>query len=259
LAAVVGSPGRVAADVIVSVTQVGSPTWRPADFHLFTAPSEPSSAAASTLLGILPNHTLNLQGAIAPGTPHPPPYTSEIAAGLAALGIQDRTVFRPSDLAGTPNGLWFAYMLVPNPGVTGSSPDFASGPVIPESVFPITSTVTVLRDGQPYDSGLVRSRALADLDPPFVGFTGSSHRPQFFFSDLTNADNPLRLRAADLPGQYQLLAQLRDSQGNGYNLAVGFAVADPVPDPAPVPVFAALGLPAAAGTVRRRTAPARRS
>ena len=38
-------------------------------------------------------------------------------------------------------------MLVPDPGITGSSRDFASGPVIPNSLFPIANNVDVWLDG----------------------------------------------------------------------------------------------------------------
>lgn len=255
--AVVGRPGSAPADVIVSVTQVGTPNWRPTDFHLFTAPAEPlASTGVNTVQSIIPqpSHLVTPAGVVLPGAAHPGPYTSELATGLAALGIPDRTAFLPSEMAGTPNAIWFAYTLVPNPGVTGSSPDFASGPVIPESVFPIVATGQILRDGAPYDSTGATTRALAALTPPFTGFTGSSHRSQFLFSDLATADNPLGLRVQDLAGhQYQFVVQLRDAQGNGFNLTTGFAVA--TPEPATVAVFAILGLTAAAGTLRRRMAP----
>jgi len=261
LAALVGRPGSAAADVIVSVTQVGTPNWRPTDFHLFTAPAEPlATTGVNTVQSIIPQpfHVVTPGGVVLPGAAHPGPYTSELAAGLAALRIPDRTTFLPSEMAGTPNAIWFAYTLVPNPGVTGSSPDFASGPVIPESVFPIVATAQILRDGAPYDTSGATTRALAALTPPFPGFTGSSHRSQFLFSDLATADNPLRLGVQDLAGhQYQFVVQLRDAQGNGFNLVSAFAVAPP--EPATATVFAVLGLTAAARTVRRRAVPARRA
>ena len=52
------------------------------------------SGALATVQGILPqpNHVVSPAGVILPGSAHPGPYTSELAAGLAALGIPDRTV-----------------------------------------------------------------------------------------------------------------------------------------------------------------------
>ena len=66
------------------------------------------------------------------------------AAELA--GYVSQSVFRPDQVSLNPNAIYFAFMLVPDPGITGSSRDFASGPVIPNSLFPLANNVDVWLD-----------------------------------------------------------------------------------------------------------------
>jgi hypothetical protein len=218
----------VRADAMVTITKVGNPTWNVTDIHLFTAPAEPfTPVAVNTANGILSPHFSIVNGVVVPNPPDPGPYTNELAIGLANQGISDQSVFTPQDLAGTPRGIWLTYMLVPGSGSpTGSSPDFSSGPIIPESTFPITASEIVLRNGVHFDSSFLSTKSLSTL-----GFSvnGSSHRPQLIENDLPTADNPLGLTVNQLPGHYETDVQLRDAQGNGYNLVVPFDVVAPEP------------------------------
>jgi hypothetical protein len=245
LAALAPAPAR--ADVI-TITKVGNPTWQPVDVHLFTAPAEPfGTVGFATADAILfPHFFINSSGVVVPVPPDPGPYTNELATGLARNGFSDRSVFAPQDLAGKPNGIWLTYMLVPGPGSpTGKSPDYASGPIIPEALFPIVGTEEVLRNGVHFDSGTVTTRALSTL-----GFIvdGSSHRPQLIENDLPTADNPLGLTADQLGGHYQTTMSLRDAQGNGFNIVAQF---DVVPEPSTFALLA-LGGGALAGWRRWR-------
>ena len=65
-------------------------------------------------------------------------------------------------------------MLVPAPGITGSSRDFASGPVIPNSIFPIASNVDAWLDGVLVDR-LGGADAVIPVQPRDVGKFGTSH------------------------------------------------------------------------------------
>src|SRR5262249_10604645 len=86
----------VRADVVLTITPVGNPTWQPTDFHMFTAPGEPlTPVGLGTASSILPppNHIFTTGGVIIPGTPHAGPYGQELANGLANLGISDSRHF----------------------------------------------------------------------------------------------------------------------------------------------------------------------
>ena len=211
-------------------TPVGTPVWQPTDIHLFVAPigSAPNFEGVLTSLQAVlpePNHRFHPDLFIGPGNPHNGPYTSELAGGLASSGFQEKTIFDVSDFSGT-NGIYLAMMNVPGFGLTlpalGSSPDFASGPIIPNSLFPITAIGTTFRDGSalPAFSTTLVPPLDGSLNPPF-NVNGHSHFPQFY---IDNAD----FNGVDPEGTYLYSVSLRDTAGNGWDVSVPFQV---VPEP----------------------------
>jgi hypothetical protein len=112
-------------------------------------------------------------------------------------------------------------MTVPDRGTTGSSPDFASGPIIPNSLFPIHVSGVTRRNGVIFNSGVVNSDVSpldASLDPPFY-VDGHSHFP-FFIAD--NLDfGPAGTRPQ---GDYEYRVKMTDQQGNGWKITVRFTV-----------------------------------
>jgi hypothetical protein len=222
----------------ITLTKVGSPIWKPVDFQMFTAPAAPfPDAFFDTLDALLP-----LEG---PGTttytPHPGPYDTELSTNAAAAGFVQQTVFPRSAITLDPNGVYLVQMWVPDPGVTGSSRDFASGPVIPNSLFPFTSFSEIYLDGEKVET---LQDQMVNIRAGDVGFDGASHRAPSQVVWHPWADDP---NAGPL-GDYEIRWQLRDIQGHGWNIVAGFKV---VPEPC------ALGL-AFVGilgvlSVRRRT------
>lgn len=203
----------------MALTKVGAPTWKPGDFQLFTAPASTQEEFFGVVDTLLP-----LEGPSAnPYVPHQPPYDTELSTNAAAGGYASQSVFDSSDIVLQPNAVYFAYMMLPDPGITGSSRDFASGPVIPNSLFPISRNVDVYRNAVLVDG-------LAGVDGPFnvrggdVPFDGTSHRANVTYvyhpwdDDLT----------AGVLGDYELRQQLRDVQGNGWDMVASFQV---VPEP----------------------------
>ena len=93
---------------------------------------------------------------------------------MLAGGYVSQSVFTPDAITLHPNGVYFAFMLVPDPGVTGSSRDFASGPVIPNSLFPIANNVDVWLDGVLVDRA-PGADAIIPVQPRDVGNDGTSH------------------------------------------------------------------------------------
>ena len=61
--------------------------------------------------------------------------------------LRHQSLFAPDAITLNPNGVYFMFMLVPQPGVTGDSRDFESGPVIPNSLFPLLNNLDVWLDG----------------------------------------------------------------------------------------------------------------
>ena len=221
-------PASVLAQVVS--TPVGTPAWQPTDIHLFVAPigSAPNFEGVLTSLQAVlpePNHRFHPDLFIGPGDPHNGPYTSELAGGLAISGFQEKTIFDASDFGGT-NGIYLAMMNVPGFGIVppaqGSSPDFASGPIIPNSLFPITVIGTTFRNGGALPAFSTTQVPPLDgsLNPPF-NVNGHSHFPQFY---IDNAD----FNGVDAEGTYLYSVSLRDTAGNGWDVSVPFQV---VPEP----------------------------
>ena len=212
---------------VVRLERIGDPIWRPVDFHLFSAPiGTPESGFQeffATALSLLPppNHQFHPQLLVGPGAPHAPPYDTELAQGVAALGFEEGRVFGASEFSGA-NGIYLVWMTVPDPGTTGSSPDFASGPIIPNTLFPITITGVSTRNNQPFDPALADFDVLALDDPrltPSFDVEGHSHFP--FFIGEAAVFGP-----ADVgpDGNYKYTISMTDPQGNGWTIHAHFVV-----------------------------------
>ena len=223
----------LAVTVPIGLTKVGSPIWKPTDFQLFTAPAAPFPDAFFDTLDML----LPLEGPGVPVyTPHAPPYDNELSTNAAAAGFVNQTVFPRDAITLNPNGVYLVQMWVPDPGITGSSRDFASGPVIPNSLFPFTSHAEMWLDGvkvETLQDQMVNIRPDAPGKPGDVGFTGASHRAPSQVVWYPWADDP---NAGPL-GNHEIRGSLRDVQGNGWDIVAAFKV---VPEPSSL-ALAALG------------------
>lgn len=209
----------------VKITPIGTPTWKPVDFHLFSAPVGTADSGYveffNTTLSLLPppNHLPHPALGVGPGAPHQPPYDSEFAANVAALGYQDAVRFNRSQFSNG-NGVYLVWMNVPFPGTTGSSPDFASGPIIPNSLFPIHVSAVDVHNGKLFSNAAdFDTPALDTIDPPFF-VDGHSHFPVFI---ADNAD--FGPAGANLLGSYDYRIVMTDSSGNGWLIRAHFEVA----------------------------------
>jgi hypothetical protein len=212
---------------VVQLKRIGHPTWKPVDFHLFSAPVGTADSGytefGATMLALLPppNHVANsIFGGVGPGAPHLPPYNTEFAQGVANLGYHQGQRFRAPEFSNG-NGVWLTWMTVPNRGTTGSSPDFVSGPIIPNSLFPIHVSGATWRNGAIFNANVVTSDIPpldASLDPPF-NVDGHSHFP-FFVAD--NLDfGPAGTKPQ---GNYEYRLTMLDQQGNGWSIVIKFTI-----------------------------------
>jgi hypothetical protein len=200
----------------VTLTQVGSPIWRPVDFQLFSAPGYEEEDFRSTVDALEPLHPP--ADATTYTTPHDPPYDAELSTNAAAAGFVNRSVFLREALAGNPNVMFSAFMLVPDPGITGSSRDFASGPVIPSSLFPIAESAETWKDGAlNFDHG----DGPLHIRPTDQPYDGISHRVRGL-SYWNRGGNTL--------GNWEFRWSLRDAQDNGWDIVAPFQIVAELPE-----------------------------
>ncbi len=116
-----------------------------------------------------------------------------------------------------------AWMVVPHGRrQLGSSPDFGSGPIIPNSSFPIHFEGITSRNGAVFDAALVDFDvpALDAVSPPFA-VDGHSHFP-FFIADNADFGPP----GIDLRGDYTYAMTMVDVDGNGWSIVIRFRIQD---------------------------------
>lgn len=197
------------------VTKIGAPLWEPVDFHQASVDIGPMFENFQTVLtGVLPppNHKNHPDLGVGPGDPHAGPYTGELAAGFTAKGYVDQGTFTKLE-SWLPNGILIAYMVVPSAGApTGASPDGASTPIIPNSVFPIHVAVAAFQNDvmvPDYDYSFDVPPLDNNLNPPF-NVDGHSHFPLF---DVTVMDG-----VPTYPGTLENRVHLEDTNGDGYDL-----------------------------------------
>jgi len=183
--------------------QIGNPIWKPVDLHLFSAPIGPPpefplllDTAIALLNPSLPeNHSFHDDLFVGPGNPHGPPYNREFRNGVARLGFDEDGPFAESDFSGE-NAVWLTWMTVPKPGTQGSSPDFDSGPIIPNLLFLIQGPSTTTRNGAPFGMCNVLPVPPLDTISPRFDVDGHSHFPVFYL------DGSISDPAVDTVGSY---------------------------------------------------------
>jgi hypothetical protein len=214
---------------VVLVQKVGNPAWVPSDWHVFSAPigtaSDGYAEFGETQQVILPPpHYQPYTGlGIGPGTPEAPPYTHDMRDGVRQAGYDQGAIFRTQQFS-SGEGVYLVFMVVPAPHTrnVGSSPDFARGPIIPNSLFPISVTGATYRDGQVFDPFLAAFSVPAidgpPVDPP-IDVDGFSHFP-IFIADNADFGPP----GTRLPGLYRYQLSMLDSSGNGWSVSAYFAI-----------------------------------
>lgn len=245
----------------VVVTQIGSPEWKPTDFHFFTATIGTAASGYQEFFDLTGGEILTAPyyknypgvGAGPSGVPHAPPYDHDLKDGLANLGIQDQPndTFKVSDFSNG-KGVLLSWMIVASGNTTGSSPDGDGYTIIPNSLFPIQVHGQTHKDGADFDPAAdFPVPAQTTLDPAFANVEGATHFPFFFFDngDFANDKN------APLTGNYDFDTTMTDTGGNGYHIVGSFTVAGPTAIPLPAAIYPGImmlaGLPIARKLRRR--------
>jgi hypothetical protein len=214
----------------IVVTPIGTPSWTPVDVRVFSAPVGTVASGFAefleTTLALLPEpqHRFHPALGVGPGDPHAPPYDTELGTGVTTLGFREASQFLSNEFSAG-MGVFLAFMVVPAAGSpTGSSPDFASGAIIPNSLFPIQVDAETRRGGMLFSAPFpFQVPALDAIVPPFA-VEGHSHFPIFLADTFAAALDP----AAGLLGSFELSATLTDQTGEGWQIVAAFQV---VPEP----------------------------
>lgn len=223
----------------VVVTPVGTPGFVPVDFHQFSAPIGTATSGyfefLETITSLLPppNHEFNPQLGVGPGAPHEGPYDQELGEGVASNGYVEKSVFAASEYSAGA-GVYLVFMLVPGPGSPfGSSPDFISGPILPNSSFPLDVYGETFTNGVFNDIVAFGSVPAISEVTGFEALDGYSHIP-YFVAD--NFDFASRRET----GEFEYRLTLRDANGNGYDVTASFRV---VPEPASIVLVSIAAVP----------------
>jgi hypothetical protein len=221
-ASAAGSPARV------RIQRIGNPAWRPVDFHTVAAEIgtldtgfDKFIESASAMLPP-PDHVIGPCG-ICPGDPHAGPYNGELTAGVASSGFHEGFRFSENEFRDGV-GVFLTFMVVPRPNApTGSSPDFATGPIIPNSIFPIHIEGRALRRGQPFDPFLAIFDVPSLDDLGFPGYDGHSHFPIYI---VTNDEfrELAGLPPVNLTGNYSYRLTMLDQNEEGYRIVANFRI-----------------------------------
>jgi hypothetical protein len=213
---------------LVKVKRIGHPAWTPVDLHVFSAPIGTAAdgyAEFAQTQGIIlppPHYQPNPCLGIGPGTPEPPPYNHDVAEGVEDAGYPQGHVFAAQQFSNG-FGVYLVYMVVPSPTSpnVGSSPDFARGPIIPNSLFPIHVMGVTYRNSQSYDPALANFSVPALNNNPCPGFNvgGFSHFP-IFLADNSDFGPP----GTELSGKYTYKVTMLDSAGAGWAISATFRV-----------------------------------
>jgi hypothetical protein len=210
------------------ITPIGSPTWKPVDFHMFSAEIGTShtdfAEFVTTVRSLLPgpNHSFHPDLGVSPGDSNCPPYDTELAQGVASLGLVEKSVFGVPEFSGG-DGVYLVWMNIPAPGTGGRSPDSACTPpprIIPNTLFPITGPIEVSRNGVVFDTNTLSVPPLDEmLNPPFPNVKGHSHFPFFF------AESAEFLPQGTSPrGEYEIRITMTDQQGQGWLIVAPFTI-----------------------------------
>jgi hypothetical protein len=214
--------------VPVQMKAIGHPIWKPVDFHVFTArlgdPPDFADFGQNMVYLLYPLRHQDCGGlGRGPGDPHQPPYIHEMEAGMDVMNFTDANVFKVADFS-IPYGIWAIWMNVPNPGMTGSSPDFKSGPIIPNSLFPIHVAGETYRNNQLWDPyvGTFDVPPLDDQLPPPICLKGPVDGPSHF--PIFYAESAYFGPGGPIQGHYELRVTMTDATGNGWAITVPFTV-----------------------------------
>ncbi len=220
----------------LTATPVGAPVWSIGGLQMWQGPLGMTGEAVPPEIDFIYQgfHQFAAFGLISVITEPLLPMPRDDYSNLLPLFLQTSntsiTTTFPSTALVNGNAIYLGYTVYPNANApTGASFDSASGPIIPNGVFPITMNMTIQNGGvdyvvpdafdMPSYAGFATSAAPPLPAVPNAG-DGDSHR---HFITLI-ADLVAVTPGGALAGNYTWSYQLRDATGAGYDFTVPFTV-----------------------------------
>lgn len=214
-----GASGSNGGSTPMALQRVGDPSWRPVCAHLFAArcgsPDDRFADGVATIEAVLPRHRyFPAQDLFGPGTPHQGSYADELSSGIQQAGQISKSSFSLEEI-GAPSCLFITLMLLPDEAApTGSSADFASGPVLDPDAFPLLIDGNLFAGDRLVDPAFdFRTPGQAELSGPPPG-SSYSHLPLIFFEN----DELAHLER----GRLEFRVKISDAHGHGWRINIGF-------------------------------------
>lgn len=221
-----------------TITAVGTPAWNVGEIVLWSAPAGmgPEAVieidelfdgvhtfAAFDLLTVLTSPAEALPSA---------DWDFLLPLMLEAMTRRVNNTFPAAALA-TPNAIYLGYTIYPDGTTTGSSFDAASGPIIPNGLYPFTIDMAVTQNGGPYidaDPAEIPSYAgFATFIPPggaapLDAVPGAGQGDTYRHLVSLIADFLSVAPGGNLAGTYVWTLNLRDTTMAGYDIVVSFTL-----------------------------------
>lgn len=202
--------------------RIGEPTWEPADALLVSADFGGTLDSYLDVLSLAfaPNHPVTGDALFAPSPfAHPGPYRGELEGILLAAGLTPRDRFTVDDASGTRLIALFVMLVPTDDAPRGSSPDFAEGAIISNTLFPLFEDTDLLREGQPFDPYNDTRLFATDAFTPPALVDGWSHLVYVHASGAAFAPPGVETR-----GNFVYRTTIVDSRNNGWRLEVPFRI-----------------------------------
>jgi hypothetical protein len=196
-----------------TASKFGDPLWETVGWTAYTAVDN-----NETIKDVFSQHTYHgVTNAFGPGTPHQPPYDTEVPDAIDALGFAHGDHFHFSEWQ-FPYGIIFNAMIVPSVGApTGQTYDYADGPIIPDNVQLVVDA-DMYQDDTVVDPDFDSTYPKLSTIDAAKTFDGWSHMTLSFGEDTSYIPGT--------PGSYHLHVHLKEYVHplNGWDIDIPFTV-----------------------------------
>jgi hypothetical protein len=218
------APRTRSGDVEAVVTPIEAPLWAPTDFVIFKSETGKLRDATDIINCLMPpeEHIWDVPSmqwlpAVEGGVESD--YGTDMSRAVEACGFTSTRLLQPQDLE-DPSAIFLGFMIVPGPDApSGRTIDFEDGPLIPEALFPLETSLNFYREGElvDYITEIIHPR-LDDLGIPGMGL---SHVPMLLLQAASLAAPNM-----DTAGVFRWSLRVEDATYAGYDITVDMFLGD---------------------------------